>query len=219
MSVPQDVGGKPGFGRVEPEAKEPTFHADWEKRTLGLVLGAGAWGAWTIDESRHARELIPAPVYYASSYYEVWTMGLETLAKRHGFVSERDLAAGHAVDPAAKPRRVLRASDVPATLAHGGPSSRQVAAAARFKAGDSVRTSRADPPHHTRLPSYARGKVGAIETVHEPHVFPDSNAQRLGEAPQWLYTVTFRAPDLFGASADPTSTVSIDAWESYLEPA
>ncbi|HVY88704.1 MAG TPA: nitrile hydratase subunit beta [Hyphomonadaceae bacterium] len=219
MTVPQDVGGRPAFGPVIPEDDEPPFHADWEKRALGLVLGAGAWGAWSIDESRSARELVPAPVYFASSYYEVWTMGLETLAKRHGFLSDRDLATGHAVDPATTPRRVLKAADIAAMLARGGPSNRPLSTPARFGSGDCVRTSTIDPPHHTRLPHYARGKIGVVETVHEPHVFPDSNAQRLGEAPQWLYTVAFDARKLFGPSADPTLTVSIDAWESYLEPA
>ena len=75
------------------------------------------------------------------------------------------------------------------------------------------------PPGHTRLPRYARGKVGAVEAVHGAHVFPDSNAHGAGEAPQWLYTVVFDAAELWGATRDPTAAVSIDAWESYLERA
>ncbi|MEQ9573131.1 MAG: nitrile hydratase subunit beta, partial [Nitratireductor sp.] len=39
------------------------------------------------------------------------------------------------------------------------------------------------------------------------------------EAPQHLYTVVFSARELWGEAADPTLSVSIDAWESYLEPA
>jgi nitrile hydratase len=50
-------------------------------------------------------------------------------------------------------------------------------------------------------------------------VFPDSNAHGRGEKPQWLYTVLFTATELWGEGADPTLEVSIDAWESYLEPA
>src|SRR5262249_18797064 len=44
---------------------------------------------------------------------------------------------------------------------------------------------------------------------------------RLAEAknPQWLYTVRFNAPDLWGPDADPNVCVSVDAWEPYLEPA
>jgi nitrile hydratase len=50
-------------------------------------------------------------------------------------------------------------------------------------------------------------------------VFPDSNAHGHGEDPQWLYTVSFPGRELWGAAADPTVTVSVDAFEPYLEPA
>jgi nitrile hydratase len=50
-------------------------------------------------------------------------------------------------------------------------------------------------------------------------VFPDSHAHGGGEQPQWLYTVAFEARDLWGDDADPTLRVSVDAWDSYLEPA
>ena len=32
-----DMGGVPGYGRVEPEADEPVFHHEWEGRIFGLV--------------------------------------------------------------------------------------------------------------------------------------------------------------------------------------
>jgi nitrile hydratase len=76
-----------------------------------------------------------------------------------------------------------------------------------------------NPAGHTRLPRYARGKVGVIELLHGAHVFPDSNAHGMGEQPDWLYTVAFAASELWGRDADPASVVSIDAWEGYLEPA
>ena len=72
---------------------------------------------------------------------------------------------------------------------------------------------------HTRLPRYARDKEGVVELVHGVHVFPDSNAHGRGENPQWLYTVRFSGRELWGEEADATIVVSIDAWESYLEPA
>ena len=40
-----------------------------------------------------------------------------------------------------------------------------------------------------------------------------------GEDPQWLYTVCFDAQELWGADADPTLKVSIEAFEPYLEHA
>jgi nitrile hydratase len=208
-----------GFGPVAPETIEPYFHAEWEKRALGLTLSGGALGAWNIDESRHARESLHPAIYYASSYYEIWIRALEVLLRRHGFVSGADLDAGRAVDGAATPKRVLRAENVPAVLAKGGPCDRPVASPPLFKAGDSVRTKNFNPTGHTRLPRYARGKEGRIEAMRDGFVFPDNNAHHQGENPQWVYTVAFDGKEIWGEGADPTLTVSIDAWESYLEPA
>jgi nitrile hydratase beta subunit len=219
MNGAQDLGGQMGFGPVAPEQDEPVFHAEWEKRALGVTLCTGAFGAWNIDESRHARESLHPADYYSSSYYEIWIKGLETLLQRHGFVSAADLAGGRAVDPAATPKRVLKAADVPAVLARGGPCDRPVASVPRFKAGDRVRTKNFNPTGHTRLPRYARAKEGVVDAVREGFVFPDTNAHGRGENPQWIYTVKFGADELWGEGADPTLTVSIDAWESYLEHA
>lgn len=219
MNGPQDLGGQMGFGPIAPERDEPIFHAEWEKRALGVTLAAGAMGHWNIDESRHARESLHPADYYSSSYYEIWIKALEVLLKRHGFVSDADLAAGRAVDPAATPKRVLKAAEVPAVLARGGPCDRPVAAPARFKSGQRVRTKNFHPIGHTRLPRYARGKEGVVDAVREGFVFPDSNAHTGGENPQWVYTVLFDGREIWGEGADPTLTVGIDAWESYLEPA
>jgi nitrile hydratase len=68
------------------------------------------------------------------------------------------------------------------------------------------------------VPRYARGRVGRIEQVHGVHVFAQTSAHGLGECPQWLYTVAFDGRELWGRGADPALTVSIDAWESTLEP-
>jgi nitrile hydratase len=75
------------------------------------------------------------------------------------------------------------------------------------------------PTGHTRLPRYARQKRGVVERVHGVHAFADASAHGKGEKPQWLYTVRFAGPELWGENSDPTLAVSIDTWESYLEPA
>lgn len=219
MNGPQDLGGQMGFGPIAPEKDEPIFHAAWEKRALGITLSGGAMGHWSIDESRHARESLHPADYYASSYYEIWIKGLERLLQTHGFVSARELAEGRALDPGTKPKRVLSADKVAAALAAGSPTNRPALAPAAFAIGDRVRTKVMNPTHHTRLPRYARGKVGRIEALHGAHVFPDTSAHGAGEQPQWLYTVVFEGAELWGADAETGSTVSIDAWESYLERA
>ena len=58
-----------------------------------------------------------------------------------------------------------------------------------------------------------------IEAVRGCHVFPDAVTTGRGEDPQWLYTVVFDACQLWGANADPALTVSVEAFEPYLEPA
>lgn len=219
MNGPHDLGGQHGMGPVAPEKDEPVFHADWEKRALGITLSCGAFGAWTIDESRHARENIAPATYLSASYYEIWIRALERLLEHHGFVRGEEVEAGEARFPSATPKRILKADMVEAVLAKGGPCDRAVDTAPAFAAGDRVRTRNFHPEGHTRLPRYAKGKTGTIETVQGSFVFPDGNAHGKGENPQWVYTVVFDASEIWGESGDHSQTVSIDAWESYLEPA
>ena len=108
---------------------------------------------------------------------------------------------------------------MPAVLAAGSRYERPVDDPARFRVGEPVRTRNMHPAGHTRLPRYARGRVGVVERVHGAHVLPDANAHGAGEQPQYLYTVRFAGRELWGADADPALTVTIDAWEGYLEPA
>lgn len=219
MNGPHDLGGQMGFGPVAAEPNEPIFHADWERRALGVTLCCGAMGHWAGDRGRFFRESIHPATYYASSYYEIWIRALEELLKRTGFLYREDLEAGRAVMPATTPNRVLYADQVAERMARGTPYGREIATAPRFAAGDRVRARNMNPTGHTRLPRYARGKVGVIESVHGGFVFPDTNAHDKGEDPQRLYTVVFTARELWGDYADPTLTVSIDAFEPYLEPA
>jgi len=218
MNGPHDLGGLHGFGPVAPEQDEPYFHAEWEKRALGVTLSCGAFGAWSIDESRHARESIPPATYLSASYYEIWIRALETLLERHGFISAAELAEGRMLEKGAQPKRVLKAEMVPAVLARGGPCDRPLDTMPRFAAGARVRTRNLNPPTHTRLPRYARDKVGVVEAVQGSFVFPDDSAHGRGENPQWVYTVVFDGAEIWGEGAEPGLTVSIDAWESYLEP-
>jgi nitrile hydratase subunit beta len=215
----QDLGGMMGFGRIGFEPDEPWFHAPWERRAFGVTLAMGATGAWNLDMSRHARESLPPAEYLSSSYYEIWTKGVERLVVKTGLVTEDELRLGQALAPPAPVRRVLRAEDVPAALARGGPTEREPPGPSRFAVGDRVVARNMHPAGHTRLPRYVRGKPGTVERVHGAHVFPDANAHGEGENPQWLYNVRFSGIDLWGEEADATLAVSIDAWESYLEPA
>ncbi|MEM7613870.1 MAG: nitrile hydratase subunit beta [Pseudomonadota bacterium] len=219
MNGPHDLGGRAGFGPVLAEDDEPLFHATWEPRALALTLASGALGHWTLDESRHARESLPHAIYLTASYYQIWITALEALLERHGEVSASEHLGGTPETPGLHTDRRLRADKVAQVMAKGGPTDRPPPAAARFAVGQRVRTRNHQPMTHTRLPAYAREKTGVITSVHGAHVYPDSNAHGHGEDPQWLYTVAFTGAALWGEDADPNLTVSIDAWEPYLERA
>ena len=88
-----DLGGQPGHGAVTPEDEDLRFHADWERDALALVLAMGATGSWTIDQSRAARETLPA--YRQLSYYQIWLAALEVLMRERGQLFDDELAAGH----------------------------------------------------------------------------------------------------------------------------
>lgn len=211
-----DLGGRTGFGAVQPEPEGELFHADWEPRALALVLAMGATGSWNIDASRAVRETLPH--YLQLSYYQIWLAALERLMIERGQLFEDEIAQGRMLHAPAPVKRVLQAADVAAVLARGSPTERPAAAPARFAIGQAVRMRAGRVDHHTRLPGYVQGRRGTIERLHGAHVFADSNAQGAGEAPQWLYTVVFEEAELWGSQAQQLS-VSVDAWESYLEAA
>jgi len=219
MNGAQDMGGVHGFGPVEPEANEPVFHAEWEKRAFALTLAMAMPGEWNIDMSRFARENRDPRDYLAKSYYQLWFAALETMLKERDLVTDDEIVVGHALQPAKPVKRILSPGAVAQVLYRGGPTERETNTTARFKAGDTVRAKTINPLTHTRLPRYVRGHIGTIERVIGCHVFPDSNAQGLGENPQWLYTVRFGGRELWGEDSDPSVAVSVDAWEPYLEPA
>lgn len=210
-----DLGGQPGFGAVQPEPEGALWHEAFEPRALALTLAMGATGSWNIDQSRAARET--QPDYARLSYYRLWLAALQQLMADRRQLAPDELAAGRLLHPAVPVQRVLAAADVPAVLARGSATERPAVTAARFKPGDRVRTHDLIPDHHTRLPAYARGRHGIVERVHGSHVFADTNAQGLGEQPQWLYSVVFDGAALWGTEAQPGLRVAIDAWEPYLD--
>lgn len=220
MNGGQDLGGMMGFGPVNPEKNEPVFHADWERRACGLWLASAMIGEWNIDSARHARETLNPVDYLASSYYEVWMKGLTRIALAKDLASADELQQGRTLAPGRPVKRPAPKPDqARAILAKGSPYDRPVEHAPRFAAGDKVRTRNIHPTGHTRLPRYARGKLGIVERRHGGYVFPDSNAHGRGEDPHWLYSVTFAGTEIWGPESDPTLSIAIDCWEPYLEPA
>lgn len=210
-----DLGGLPGFGPVTLEPEGELFHAPWEPRALALTVAMGATGAWNLDMMRAARETLPN--YREISYYQIWLDALQNMLEKRGLVAPGELSAGRLLHaPQALPR-VLGGADVDAALARGAPTERSPTGPARYAVGQKVRVRQWQASHHTRLPSYALGKVGVVEKIHGVHVFADTHSQGLGEQPQWLYAVAFDGIELWGGESSPGVQVSIDAFEPYLE--
>ncbi len=219
MNGVHDMGGMDGFGKVEPEPNEPTFHEQWEARVMAMVRVMGANGGINIDSQRFARESLPPEVYLASSYYKKWFLAIEDQMVARGMVGRDEVDAGHSLrqSPPLK-RGKFAVADVERVMVRGS-FGREAKAPAIFKPGDKVRAKNINPLTHTRLPRYVRGHAGIVERINGCHVFPDTAAHDKGENPQWLYTVVFDARELWGDDADPTLKVSIEAFEPYLEKA
>jgi nitrile hydratase beta subunit len=221
MNGGHDLGGMHGLGPIqaEPEAVEPVFHADWERRVFGMVRVLGALGKWNGDMSRHARERQHPAEYLRHSYYENWLAGLEKLLVETGVVTAEELAGGRATGPADEHVRA-RCLMVPeaARALQGTPATLPISDPPRFQPGARVRVINRHPIGHTRAPRYVRGRTGTVHEHHGAHVFPDLNAQGI-RASRHLYTVRFDAQELWGRDGDPKGAVYVDLWEDYLEPA
>jgi nitrile hydratase subunit beta len=217
MNGVHDMGGMHGMGPIQYESNEPVFHEPWEARVFALHRAVRASATWTTDASRHAVELIPAPEYLRMSYYEQRLHSLIELMIESELVTRAEVESGKPAPGSAKAAPALIASAVPDMLAKGKPASREVPVEARFAVGERVRARNVHPTGHTRLPRYARGKVGTIERDHGVFVYPDTNAHSLGEKPQHLYSVRFAARELWGEQASERDAVYIDMWDDYLE--
>lgn len=218
MNGVHDMGGMQGMGPVQYEKNEPVFHARWEARLYSLTRAMRAWRRWNIDAWRHSIELIPPAEYLQMSYYEKWLAGLTRLLVKTGVVTTAEMESGRATSGLAKAIPALSPDKVP-MINRGEHAERNVQVAPRFHVGQRVRARNVHPMGHTRLPRYARGKQGTIDRDHGVYVFPDTNAEFLGEKPQHIYSVRFAAQELWGDQASARDAVYIDMWDDYLEPA
>ena len=219
MNGVHDMGGMHGFGPIVREENEPLFHAPWEGRVRAMVTLTRERGYYNIDAFRHGIERMTPVHYLRAPYFERWLASMEVNLIEHGFLTsdELDVRTDYLRQQPVAP--VLHHSDVTPGRTTSDESAQALLPASRFAVGDAVVTRNVHPYGHTRLPRYARGKRGMIERLHGAQIFPDTHAHGLGENPQPLYAVRFEARELWGESAEPRQTVSIDLWESYLEPA
>ena len=91
--------------------------------------------------------------------------------------------------------------------------------APRFKPGEAIVARNINPPGHTRLPRYVRGKQGRVERDHGVFHFADARAHGEADKPQHVYSVRFTARELWGAAASDRDSLYIDLWDDYMDPA
>ena len=84
----------------------------------------------------------------------------------------------------------------------------------QFPPGTRVRTRRSDPPHHTRLPRYARGAIGTVLESEGRSPLADDRARGLPAPEQTVYAVRFDARELFGEG---DHSVVLALFETYLQ--
>ena len=214
-----DLGGMHGFGEVEVEDNEPVFHAGWEVKAFALT--SVPIPDSSIDRFRHAIERLPPETYLGAGYYGRWLYATESLFVETGLlgraeIEERVTALRNGEDPPP----ATPAPPTTTTVEEARGAKREVDHPPRFAVGDAVVTREfpIHPSGHTRLPRYARGRVGAVAQVYDAYVFPDTNAHNLGESPQHVYCVGFGGKELWGEEAEPGTSVYLDLFETYLEP-
>jgi nitrile hydratase subunit beta len=220
MNGIHDMGGMHGMGPIQHEENEPVFHQRWEGRMFAITLAIRAWKKWNIDVGRHMIERIYPADYLRLSYYEKWLARDIGLLVKHGLVTQEEIDTGSPAPGSQKAMPPFTIANLAPTVAQWSSYTRPEAdAKARFRVGDRVRARKINPTGHTRLPRYARGREGVIDRQRGIFVFPDTNAHFQGEDPQHLYSVRFRAQELWGESASPADSVYLDMWDSYLEHA
>jgi nitrile hydratase len=213
------MGGMHGFGRVEAEPNEPPFHERWEGRAGGIVETMSFPPGFPGDRFRYLRETLRPDLYLTQSYYEQWLYVAEQILLEAGMISAQELRDGRPAAGEAKRNDAMRRDVVWDYLHDRTHTGRKLEQGPCFAIDQRIRARNMQPEGHTRLPRYARGKIGTVTRHHGGHVLPDAHAHWQGPAPQHLYTVRFTARELWGEAANARDTIHLDLWESYLEPA
>jgi nitrile hydratase subunit beta len=217
MNGVHDMGGQHGMGPVQYEKNEPVFHEPWEGRVYALTRAMRAWRKWSLDTDRHWLELLPPADYLRMSYHERWLYRLAAHVVKYGLVTKEEMESGKAAAGSAKATPPFSLATASRWLSRGIPSSQDPSIRPLFKVSQRVRARNIHPTGHTRLPRYARGKIGTVVRDHGVYVFPDTNAHFQGEKRQHVYSVRFTARELWGESASRLDSVHLDMWDDYLE--
>jgi len=172
---------------------------------------------WTTDWWRHVRELIEPADYLTRRYFDQWMQTQTAALIDSGVLTLEEVTSADLTSAPKRNGSAIRRSDVIEMVAALAKDySRQTEAPPTFARGDSVRARSMGATGHTRLPAYARGRVGVVHAHRGAHVFPGASA-RGKEMAEHLYTVAFPADALWPEAAGRRDRIFVDLWESYLE--
>lgn len=90
MARTHDMGGRPTGAPID-QRDHPL--ADWEILTDALNQALGSRGVKRTDESRRAREDLPAEEYLSLSYYERWVASMEIILIEKHVLTREELDA------------------------------------------------------------------------------------------------------------------------------
>jgi nitrile hydratase len=219
MDGVHDMGGMHGFDPIERD--ELSYHEAWELRVHGISSAVAAPGG-----SRFSLESLEPAQYLGSSYYERWPHARIDTLIANGTIRREELEAAvaryredaDAEMPEGDPERYARTRQAMLEARENRPDP-GLPSAARFSVGDRVRARTIHPEGHTRLPRYVRGRAGEVIGVYRPQGFQDDEPMSDHEGPQPVYAVRFEGAELWGNAAHVNSSVVLDMWEAYVEPA
>ncbi len=226
MNGVHDMGGMHGFGPIDHEVNEPVFHAAWEGKIFGIRRALlERYPIYAPKGFRFALESLPPDTYLTSSYFERWLLVTEKALIEKGLLTAEELDARTEFFREHPEASVPRREDpeylerILGTIFPRQSLYREAGVVPRFKVGDAVKARNINPPAHTRLPRYIRGKRGVINRYYAVYDFQDTLPDGSETQPQAVYNVRFDAGELWGDAAEANQSLFIDMWESYLEQA
>lgn len=201
------------------------FHDRWEGIAYSLFVATLGNGIANIDEFRHSIERMDPDRYLQASYYNRWTTGLSRLLLESRTIDPVEFWVRTAAFEAGEGRVPERTdpglvSDLAVGVAEAYGFEREFQEP-RFDVGEEIRVRNDHPAGHTRCPRYVRRARGVVESHRGTFGLPDANAHGQDHGhptAEPLYEVAFDARELWGADADTNLTVTLDLWESYLDP-
>lgn len=215
MNGIHDMGGMQGMGPLHYEKNEPVYHAEWESRVDAMDAAMQATGKIP-GARRTIEEKISAADYLRMSYYERWfTAMIERLITAR-LATRSEIESGEPAERNTGSVHAVSATEAVAFRRRNQSSRKNIDLAPQFQVGQRVRARNMNPVTYTRLPRYARGRLGTVASIRGVFTNPDVDA---GGKPQNLYSVRFSARDLWGEQGAPQDAVYIDMWDGYLEPA